>query len=125
LLISGGCALYLLVDCLRDRFDIVAAAKTAEDGLHAARNHEVDVVCVDADLLESQASGLISRITLVQSAPIVAVSAYGAPGGATMDELLGAGARAVVSKPAGPLPLDFSGDFGMNLIATLVRTAST
>jgi len=124
LLISGGCALDLLVDCLRDGFEIVATAQTSEEGLQAARNNSADVVCIDADLLDGNASDLISRMTLVQAAPIVAVSAYGSPGGTSVDALLGAGARAVVSKPSGPVPLDLSGDFGMILISTIARAAS-
>ena len=102
----------LLADWLSDAFQIVGAALTADNALSVTRSTIADVVLFDADLWKDEPADLIAKLVLIGAAPIVALSAHAAPGGPASAALLMAGARAIVAKTAGQLPLDLVDGFG-------------
>jgi chemotaxis response regulator CheB len=117
----------ILHDLLRRRLNIPFHV-SGEPCSHAAalamaRQADVDVVLVDADLGEADPTEVVAGLTLVCAAPVVAVSSTAGPGSAIAVALLQAGARAVLHKPAGRLPLDLDGAFGGILTATLQQVA--
>lgn len=115
----------LLVDRLQGDFQIVVAARSLDDALAVARSASADVILFDADLAKGEPADLIAKLTLVSAAPIVALSAHAPPGSVESAGILAAGARAIVAKPAGPLPLDLTGNLGETLVSSLQRVASS
>ncbi len=114
----------LLAERLGEAFEIVGRASSADDALLVARSTPADVVLFDADLWKTDAATLVAKLTLVCAAPVVALSSRAAPGGKGCGALLDAGARAVVAKGSGQLPLDLIAGVGEALVATLTRAAS-
>ena len=115
----------LLADRLRDAFEIVGAARTAAEALEVVRCVAADVVLLDADLPTGEPADLVAKLALAGVVPLVALSGHAAPGAPAGAALLMAGARAIVAKTAGPLPLDLEGDMGTALVATLNSVASS
>lgn len=114
----------LLAERLGEAFEIVGRASSADDALLVVRSTPADVVLLDTDLWKTDPAALVSKLALVGAAPVVALSSRAAPGGKGCDALLGAGARAVVAKGAGQLPLDLIEGVGEALVATLTRVIS-
>jgi DNA-binding NarL/FixJ family response regulator len=114
----------LLSRRLGNAFQIVGAARTPIEALAVARATSADAILVDADLTEGEPTDLVAKLVLVGAAPIVALSARAAPGRWEAAELLAAGARAVLHKTAGPLPLDLATELGDRLTATLRQVGS-
>jgi chemotaxis response regulator CheB len=115
----------LLAERLGAAFDIVGRASSADDALLVVRSTPTDLVLVDADLWKTDAAALVSKLVLAGAAPVVAVSSRATPGGPGASALLTAGARAVVAKGAGQLPLDLIDGVGESLVTTLTRVASS
>jgi chemotaxis response regulator CheB len=115
----------LLADRLGEVFQIVGTASNADDALLVARSTAADVVLFDTDLWKSNPAELVAKLSLVSAAPLVALSARAAAGGAASAALLTAGAVAVVAKGSGQLPLDLVDGVGERLISTLKRVASS
>jgi DNA-binding NarL/FixJ family response regulator len=114
---------HLLRHRLEVDFAIVGAAWTAAEALALARDRFANVVLIDADSAGTRAADLIAKLSLVGRAPIVALSACAAPAKLDTAALLAAGARAIVHKAAGSLPLDLPNGLGERLITVLLRVA--
>jgi len=113
----------LLADRLRNAFEIVGAARTEAEALEIVRSAAADVVLLYADLSTGEPADLVAKLALVGAAALVALSGHAAPGAPGGAALLMAGARALVAKTAGPLPLDLEADLGTTLVATLNNVA--
>ena len=113
----------LLVDRLKDEFDIVGSARNSSDCLRVVRSHASDVILLDTEQLQEDPATLVSKLAIVTMAPIVVLSAHAARGGANCSALLSAGALTIVPKAAGPLTLDLDG-FGETLVSILTRAAT-
>jgi chemotaxis response regulator CheB len=115
-------------DLLRRRlssaFDVSGEPCGHAAALAMARQADVDAVLVDADMKDADPAEVVAGIVLVCAAPLVTVSSAAGPGSAVSAALFQAGARAVVHKPAGRLPLDLDGVFGATLEATLRQVAA-
>jgi CheY-like chemotaxis protein len=94
------------------------------ESLAMARGADIDVVLIDADLRDADPEEFVASIALVCAAPAVALSAAASLGSAAAAALFLAGAKAVVHKPAGRLPLDLNGRFGEAVAAATRRTAA-
>ncbi|MGD0106651.1 MAG: hypothetical protein ABSC06_21820 [Rhodopila sp.] len=113
----------LLCDRVGAAFDVSGHPGGHADALAMARMADVDVVLFDADLKDAVPPDVVAGIVLVCASPVVALSAVAGPGSAAAAALLLAGARAVLHKPAGRLPLDLGGRFGEHLTASLQQAA--
>jgi CheY-like chemotaxis protein len=113
----------LLHGRLVEMFDVSDETGGHANALAAARDANIDVVLVDADLKDIDPTELVAGLVLVCTAPVVALSAAAAPGSPAAAALFLAGAQAVLHKPAGRLLLDLGGGFGDTLVATLQQAA--
>lgn len=114
----------LLAERLGEVFAIVGRASSPDDALLVVRSTASDLVLFDADLWKTDAAALVSKLVLAGAAPVVALSARATPGGPGATALLNAGARAVVAKGTGQLPLDLIDGVGEALVTTLTRVAA-
>ena len=115
----------LLQDRLAGAFDIVGTAATPDEAIAAARSVAADVILFDADLWKVDAVDLIAKISLVSPTPIVAMSSYVAPGAMAGGAMLENGARSVLPKGRGQLPLDLSDGRGEILVAALTHAVTS
>ncbi len=115
---------HLLRDRLAGAFNVVGTATTPDEAIATARSVEADVILFDADLWNVEAVDLIAKLSLVSAAPILALSSHAAPGSLAGVAMLESGARSVVPKGRGQLPLDLSGERGEMLVAALTRAAT-
>jgi DNA-binding response OmpR family regulator len=113
----------LLQGRLGETFDVLGETDGHAAALATARLATVDVVLVDADLKDTDPADLVAGLALICIVPLVALSAAAAPGTQAATALYRAGARTVLHKPAGRLPLDLTSDFGDTIVATLQAAA--
>jgi two-component system, OmpR family, KDP operon response regulator KdpE len=113
----------LLHGRLGEAFDVSGKPGGHAEALAMARAADVNVILIDADLKDADPSEVVAGIAMVCAAPLVALSAAASPGSPAAAALFLAGARAVVHKPAGRLPLDLGGGFGQSLIGALHQAA--
>jgi chemotaxis response regulator CheB len=100
-------------------FAVSGAPCTHALSLSAARGADADVTLVDADGWDGDPADLVAGLVLAGTAPVVALSSIAAFGSSAAAALFLAGARDVLHKPAGRLPLDLGGPFGDALAARL------
>ncbi len=110
----------LLLDRLQADFLKLTAAIGLDAALSAARGATAaDRLLIDIDGCPQEPAGVIAKLRLVSAAPIIVLSATVAPGSANASAFLQAGASALVTKPAGALPLVWSGEAGEPLLHAL------
>lgn len=115
----------LLVERLRDEFEIVAVPRDIDEALEAIRSIATDVVLFDGDVPTGDAGEIVAKLSLAGAAPIVVLSSGAFPGEESTTALLMAGARAVINKNAGPLPLDLGEAMGRTLTERLRAAAAS
>jgi DNA-binding NarL/FixJ family response regulator len=115
----------LLAEELRDEFEVVAVPHNLDEALDAIRTVVADVVLFDGDLPTGNPDEIVTKLSLAGAAPIVVLSSQAFPGEPGTTALLMAGARAVIHKNAGPLPLDLGEAWGRTLAAQISQVAAS